>query len=359
MSFKVWNTPGGSRRKTAPIYSIARISNILAAYVALLRLVVRNADKRLSAIGVALNAALHMHGTMRLSDANDGDPVAIGVAESSLTAGIERFDRSVPPLAADAEAGSDDIERTLMTIWCKSLHLPRIKIDDDFFDVGGNSLSHFVDGRDRRAFRVKLQTSRFCVNRRSGSSHGAFAAGSSSAHPLFPFPAAGISRLCLLRDPTTASKTWRTLLVRSTAVSTRCLRASGGAAYFRKGAAPNCSRNGDAFCWSVIAVQNSGPYFLAGQCEGAIIAIEIANELRRLGRVYFADAIDTPVTRYFRTPLAQTFGQAWGAETSATGFSVFGVAHPAFWAAGPGHRRDNLDGNLECRCRLRQSHIRW
>ena len=49
--------------------------------------------------------------------------------------------------------------------------------------------------------------------------------------------------------------------------------------------------------------KNSGPYFLGGQCDGAIIAIEIANELKRLGhQVVSLMLFDTPVTGYFRIP---------------------------------------------------------
>ena len=55
------------------------------------------------------------------------------------------------------------------------------------------------------------------------------------------------------------------------------------------------------FVSQIIAVQDSGPYFLAGQCDGAIISIEIANELKRLGHeVASLMLFDTPVTGYVR-----------------------------------------------------------
>jgi thioesterase domain-containing protein/acyl carrier protein len=51
----------------------------------------------------------------------------------------------------------------------------------------------------------------------------------------------------------------------------------------------------------IISIQRSGPYFLAGQCAGGIIALEIARQLRQLGQeIAVLMQFDTPPTGYFR-----------------------------------------------------------
>ena len=55
------------------------------------------------------------------------------------------------------------------------------------------------------------------------------------------------------------------------------------------------------FIKQIIAVQPSGPYFLAGQCDGGIVALEIARQFEKQGRkVASLMEFDTPVTGYFQ-----------------------------------------------------------
>ena len=57
------------------------------------------------------------------------------------------------------------------------------------------------------------------------------------------------------------------------------------------------------FTREISAVQPSGPYFLAGACEGGIVALEIARQLQRQGQCIEAlMQFDTPPTGYFRFP---------------------------------------------------------
>jgi non-ribosomal peptide synthetase component F len=58
------------------LFDRAQISEMLAAYLALLGMVLRDADKQLSEIGIALNATVQTQGSRRLSDTNGGDPIA-------------------------------------------------------------------------------------------------------------------------------------------------------------------------------------------------------------------------------------------------------------------------------------------
>jgi len=56
------------------------------------------------------------------------------------------------------------------------------------------------------------------------------------------------------------------------------------------------------FVRDILSMQPFGPFFLAGQCEGSIIALEIARQLQRQDRQIGAlMQLDTPPTGYFQT----------------------------------------------------------
>jgi surfactin synthase thioesterase subunit len=55
------------------------------------------------------------------------------------------------------------------------------------------------------------------------------------------------------------------------------------------------------FVREILARRPIGPYFLAGQCEGSVVALEIARQLQRKGHEIGAlIQFDTPVTGYFQ-----------------------------------------------------------
>jgi thioesterase domain-containing protein len=64
------------------------------------------------------------------------------------------------------------------------------------------------------------------------------------------------------------------------------------------------------FVADILAIQPAGPYFLAGQCEGGILALEIALQLQAAGhQVALLGMLDTPVDGYFRLlPWARRIG---------------------------------------------------
>ena len=59
--------------------------------------------------------------------------------EKLITTRYRRLDREEARLVA-FRAPSDDRERELLAIWQEVLKLPKIGIDDDFFELGGTSL---------------------------------------------------------------------------------------------------------------------------------------------------------------------------------------------------------------------------
>ena len=64
------------------------------------------------------------------------------------------------------------------------------------------------------------------------------------------------------------------------------------------------------FVGDILAIQPAGPYFLMGQCEGGILALEIALQLQTAGhQVALLAMLDTPVDGYFRlSPWARRIG---------------------------------------------------
>ncbi len=64
------------------------------------------------------------------------------------------------------------------------------------------------------------------------------------------------------------------------------------------------------FVADILAIQPAGPYFLVGQCEGGILALEIALQLQTAGhQVALLAMLDTPVDGYFRLlPWARRIG---------------------------------------------------
>jgi thioesterase domain-containing protein len=64
------------------------------------------------------------------------------------------------------------------------------------------------------------------------------------------------------------------------------------------------------FVADILAIQPVGPYFLAGQCEGGILALEVALQLQAAGhQVALLGMLDTPVDGYFRLlPWARQIG---------------------------------------------------
>jgi thioesterase domain-containing protein len=70
------------------------------------------------------------------------------------------------------------------------------------------------------------------------------------------------------------------------------------------------------FIGDVLAIQPAGPYFLAGQCAGGLLALEIAVQLQAAGhQVALLAMLDTPVDGYFRL-------RAWARRIGSTKLAV-------------------------------------
>jgi thioesterase domain-containing protein/acyl carrier protein len=275
------------------LFDRAYVSDVLAAYVALLRTVLRDADRRLSEIGVAI---IRTRDDRQLLGGVGSNPTAAGA--------IAHFNKSAPA-PVEASHFSNEIELALISLWAKALGVPRVQIDDDFFSVGGHSLMAIsLILEINRTFGIKLPVSMLLreptirrlaqrIRRRvfGGSS---FVALSASGQRPALFVAANNYRVRHLVDAFGPDQP----LYQLDAYALQEERLISAKPLFS-----TVQEMATQFVSQIIAVQGTGPYFLAGQCDGAIIAIEIANQLKRLGHnIASLMVFDTPVTGYFQIP---------------------------------------------------------
>lgn len=190
-----------------------------------------------------------------------------------------------PPLASAYRSASDPLEEELVAIWGAAIPVAPIGVDDDFFELGGDSLAALrmllelgsAYGREVPAdVLVRAPTiAGLAAELRTGERHpgatdgpGLLRLSDGAGPPLFAVHAAedrpwlfrslararGWDRPLMSLGPDgTATSPW--------AEASIDLAASAGLARIR-------------------AVQPSGPYHLAGFCYGGVIAFEIAHRLR-------------------------------------------------------------------------------
>lgn len=197
----------------------------------------------------------------------------------------------------------DDVEAKLQAIWQDALDVSPIGITADFFDLGGNSLRAIaLVGRVRREFGQALPVSTLFVEPTIARMARELRAGAVSASSIAP--------LCTTGNlpPLFAAGSNHRYLELS--------RALGPDQPFYKldiyrlqelrrgqGLAPFASVEEIAACFvdEMLKIQPHGPYFVAGQCEGGIVALEIGRQLKRMGHdVALMMQFDTPVRGYFR-----------------------------------------------------------
>lgn len=200
-------------------------------------------------------------------------------------------------------APRDDVERQLAGIWGDVLGVPDIGIFDEFFDLGGNSLAAIrIVSRVRKSFAATIPVSTLFTDptiaymaatlRGEGRGERSIVHlnGSGRRPPLF---AAGsnhryleLSKALGADQPFYKMDVYRLQELR-----------------IAQGLPPHASveEMAAAFIDDMLTVQPAGPFHIAGQCEGGIVAIEIARQLLAQGHeIGLLLQFDTPVRGYFR-----------------------------------------------------------
>jgi acyl carrier protein len=291
------------------LFDRARIITMLQAYKKILKSILTNYDQRLSDLcsspsldplpTIANKPTISKGGPEPINDAR----MRPGAIETA------RRQNAAPASCARTQDALrlDSFERKLTEIWQTFLNVSPINLDDDFFELGGNSLIAItLIVEVNRSFDKRIPVSSLFLDktiRAMAKRLRGERVGNSSFVPLIetgtrpPLFAAGCSRE--YRDLSRALGADQPFYQMDVyALQEECLLAG-------KALLETVEEIAEHFVGAIRKVQPYGPYFLAGQCEGGIVALEIARYLTRQGsKVGVLMEFDTPVTGYFPKKMA-------------------------------------------------------
>jgi acyl carrier protein len=124
------------------LFDHARIAGLLEAYRLLLRSILTDSRQRISDLQISNDAGEVLDSTWRPTTVAAPTELIVGSSVNGMaTSGLDRANRNI----ASANGGRltiplDHIERKLIEIWQRVLKTSQIGVDDDFFELGGNSL---------------------------------------------------------------------------------------------------------------------------------------------------------------------------------------------------------------------------
>jgi thioesterase domain-containing protein len=288
------------------LFHHARIAGLLEAYRLLLRSILTDSRQRISDLQISNDAGEVSDSTwLPTTAAASTEAIAGSSGNLMATSGLDRARRNT----ASAKDGRlaiqlDHIERTLIEIWQRVLMTSPIGVDDDFFEFGGNSLLAIaLIAEVKRIFdrRIPVSTlfrdrtirrmSKRLLERKMVKSSFAPLVETAERAPLFAagstLPFRELSRAFGRDQPFFQMDIFALQEEKMIAEEPLLMTIEDIASHFIR---------------EITAVQPSGPYFLAGQCEGGIVALEIARQLERHGQqIATLMQFDTPVTGYFQS----------------------------------------------------------
>jgi len=292
------------------LFDHPRITSMLEAYTMLLRSILADSHRHLSDLQISQSVIVQ-------SVTSEAAPASI--ADSSMNGRTLGWPDPVRSNVASTNGGSaaiplDHVEGKLIDIWQQCLKISPIGVDDDFFALGGNSLLAIALVADvNRTFGRKLPVSslfrdatiRSMAKRLRGQS-----VWNCSFVPLTetgikpPLFAAGHSRE--YRDLSRALGSDQPFY-QMDVYALQEERLMAGAPLLT-----TVQDIADYFVRDILSRRPIGPYILAGQCEGSVVALEIARQLQRKGHEIGAlIQFDTPVTGYFqKLPLHKRISSA-------------------------------------------------
>ena len=288
------------------LFDHPRITSMLEAYTMLLRTILADSHRQISDLQIS-HFGEDISANVQQSSTPDAMPTSI--AGSSVNGRAHswpgRLSKSIASTNTGSAAPPIDVEGKLIDVWQQRLKISSIGVDDDFFSLGGNSLLAIaLVAEVNRAFGSKLPVSslfrdgtiRSMANRlrgrsawkssfvpltRTGIKPVLFAAGSYSREYI------DLSRSLGRDQPFYQMDVYALQEERLLAGNPVLTTVQDIAAHF---------------VLDILSLQPSGPFFLAGRCEGGIIALEIARQLQRQGRQIGAlMQFDTPARGYWQS----------------------------------------------------------
>jgi hypothetical protein len=287
------------------LFDHPRITSMLEAYTMLLRSILADSHRHLSDLQISQSAS---DVSANILQSVTSKAVPASIAGSSMNGRALGWPDPVRANIASTNSGSaaiplDHVEGKLIDIWQQWLKISPIGVDDDFFALGGNSLLAIALVADvNRTFGRTLPVSslfrdatiRSMAKRLRGQS-----AWKSSFVPLTetgikpPLFAAGCARE--YRDLSRALGSDQPFY-QMDVYALQEERLMAGVPLLT-----TVQDIADYFVREILCRRPVGPYFLAGQCEGSIVALEIARQLGRKGHEIGAlIQFDTPATGYWQ-----------------------------------------------------------
>jgi amino acid adenylation domain-containing protein len=245
--------------------------------------------------------------------------------------------QAAPADTFDAPRGS--IEEVLAGIWAVELGLLRIGIHDDFFEVGGDSLSAvrlmiktqavFHEFQPSFAVILKAPTvAQFAQILRRGQSVGSYLVPmreGSDRPPLFCVHGVG-GNVFSTRDLATAMPPGQPVY---------CFQVRG-----LDGQSPPFStveETAQCYIDEIRKVQPNGPYHLCGGCYGGLVVFEMARRLHALGEavgmVAMIDARNAAYGRFISKPRLLYFNASFFLRRSLHHLKALGRMKPRDWVS--------------------------
>jgi amino acid adenylation domain-containing protein len=237
------------------------------------------------------------------------------------------------------DAPRSSIEEVLARIWAVELGVQRIGIHDDFFEMGGDSLSAVRLMMKTRALFPEFQPSfalllksptvaQFAHALRGRQPHGSYLVAmreGSERPPLFCVHGAG-GNVFSTRDLASAMPLGQPVY---------CFQARG----LDGQSAPFSSVEETAQCYidEIRKVRPHGPYFLSGGCYGGLVVFEMARRLHALGEdvamVAMIDTRNSAYGRFISKPRLLYFYASFLLRRSTHHLKALGRTKPRDWVS--------------------------
>lgn len=196
----------------------------------------------------------------------------------------------------DNVAPKNDIEKSLQTIWCSVLKIENIGIYNDFFELGGNSLSAMnIISLIQDQFSIVLSIRKLfncptidALAREIENMSSTLSDSRSNLKPennIVPLKTTGKKTPLFLVHPIGGSVFWYTLLRKYIDKDQPLYGIQDPGLDKNELIFKNLEEMASAYIESIQTIQPNGPYLIGGASFGSTVAIEIAKQLQDQGEI--------------------------------------------------------------------------
>ncbi len=206
-------------------------------------------------------------------------------------------------------APNGETEAAIAEIWREVLQLPRVGRNDNFFEMGGNSLLGVqLMSRLRSRFQKSLPLSTLFHNTTVQLLAQAIHRGEGNASPLEKQPHPNFFMITGENDTILAFRD----LARHLESECTLLGLEQPGLHEMSHPSTAIAELTDTCARKLRSIQARGPYLLGGHCSGALVAFELAHKLRSQGEeVSLLCLLDPPLEHYLTQSLPSSSRRAW------------------------------------------------